>query len=149
MLGMYVQRQTGLGADREPVQRCKQQKSRAFCRPDSGYHQQPTVDPVEVEELEAKGGLERPLDGGVEDWVARAHGIDRLASRLVHDEGQPGPMDAARKFPGTHPQLPRPPPLLPPLWTSWGRARKTSVAPNPWPSAVRHGVADFRRCMQW
>ena len=62
---MYVQRQTGLGTGLcLPVQRCTQQRGRAFCRPDSGYYQHPTAAPVEVEELEAKGGLEGPLDGG-------------------------------------------------------------------------------------
>ncbi|KAH6636986.1 hypothetical protein F5144DRAFT_591967 [Chaetomium tenue] len=91
-----------------------------------------------------------PTQAADPDWVARAHGIGKLASRLVYDAGQPGPMDAAHQSPGTHTlaagsSYPHPRGLA---WRHFS-SKEDKRGSEPWLSAVRHGVADFRRCMQW
>ncbi|EAQ90559.1 predicted protein [Chaetomium globosum CBS 148.51] len=147
-------RETGLGIGTlsMPVQRCKyitEQPGLLSAR----LRIPPTqaADPVESQQLEteARPGKEPPRRG-FEDWAARAHGIGKLASRLVYDAGQPGPMDAAHQSPGTHTaaagsSYPHPRGRAWRLFSSKGDKRGS----EPWLSAVRHGVADFRRCMQW
>lgn len=74
-----------------PVQRCTQQSSRAFCRPDSRDQTDPDTN---KDQRNGWPGRKNSTPFGECLLVgARARGLGILVQRWVDDGGQPGPMD--------------------------------------------------------